>query len=345
VSDSLKNSETKVKIPKVYKKYSNSKILVLEFLDGVSVKSGSALLNELQIDTKKVQRQLFDCILEQIFFKGIFHADPHPGNVYILRDGTPALLDFGSVGRLGTLQQDAFKRLLIGFERKNSYVLLDGLLQLVEKKPNVDKEGLEQSISQLLIQSTYGSTNGSEEFIQGLFQIIAEFELAFYPMVAGAFRSLITLEGTMLQLNPEFNLMDEAKRFAKDHAASFMPVNNYSSLKEAATNELLAMLPAMRRIPRKLDDLSSKLENGELSVKVGFFSDETNASFITTFISQFLIAFIGTAFGGISVGLLHLANSATEPNDQFLSVVGYGGLFISAILLVRVAIHAVRKFK
>ena len=67
---------------------------------------------------RKVQRQLFDCILEQIFFKGIFHADPHPGNVYILRDGTPALLDFGSVGRLGTLQQDAFKRLLIGFERK-----------------------------------------------------------------------------------------------------------------------------------------------------------------------------------------------------------------------------------
>lgn len=64
--------------------------------------------------------------------------------------------------------------------------------------------------------------------------------------------------------------MEEAKRFAKDHAASFMPVNNYSSLKEAATNELLAMLPAMRRIPRKLDDLSSKLENGELSVKVGF---------------------------------------------------------------------------
>ncbi|MGR5914173.1 AarF/UbiB family protein [Bacillus pacificus] len=59
VSDSLKNSETTVKIPKVYQEYSNSKILVLEFLDGVSVKSGSALLNELQIDTKKVQRQLF----------------------------------------------------------------------------------------------------------------------------------------------------------------------------------------------------------------------------------------------------------------------------------------------
>ncbi|XKK19482.1 hypothetical protein HFP67_26330 [Bacillus sp. CB102A.1] len=89
-------------------------------------------------------------------------------------------------------------------------------------------------------------------------------------MVAGAFRSLITLEGTMLQLNPEFNLMDEAKRFAKDHAASFMSVNNYSSLKEAATNELLAMLPAMRRIPRKLDDLSSKLENGEYPLRLAF---------------------------------------------------------------------------
>ncbi|SDY76321.1 AarF/UbiB family protein [Bacillus sp. 166amftsu] len=345
VSASMENSQTKVKIPKVYQEYSNSKILVLEFLDGVSVKNGTALLNELHIDTKEVQRQLFDCILEQIFFKGIFHADPHPGNVYILQDGTPALLDFGSVGRLGTLQQDAFKRLLIGFERKNSYILLDGLLQLVETKPSIDKDSLEQAISQLLIQSTYSSSSSSEEFIQGLFQIIADFELAFYPMVAGAFRSLITLEGTMLQLNPQFNLMDEAKRFAKDHAVNFMPVSNYTDLKEAATNELMSILPAVRRIPRKLDDLSSKLENGELSLKVGFFSDPTNASFVTTFISQLLITLIGTAFGGISIGVLYLANDAKEPNDQFLSVVGYVGLFISAILLVRVAIHAVRKFK
>ena len=90
--------------------------------------------------------------------------------------------------------------------------MLDGLLQLVEKKPNVDKEGLEQSISQLLIQSTYSSTNGSEEFIQGLFQIIAEFELAFYPMVAGAFRSLITLEGTIFATKSriQFNGRSEA---------------------------------------------------------------------------------------------------------------------------------------
>ncbi|MFC5406274.1 AarF/UbiB family protein [Cohnella soli] len=87
-------------------------------MEGVSVKRGTAILDERGIDRQHVQQQLFDCMLEQIFMNGIFHADPHPGNVYILNDGTPALLDFGSVGRLGTLQRDALKRLLIGFEQR-----------------------------------------------------------------------------------------------------------------------------------------------------------------------------------------------------------------------------------
>lgn len=91
----------------------------------------------------------------RFFFKGIFHADPHPGNVYILNDGTPALLDFGSVGRIGTLQQDALKRPLIGFEHRNTYVVMESLLLLVESRPDVDKEGLEQAVSQLLVQTAY----------------------------------------------------------------------------------------------------------------------------------------------------------------------------------------------
>lgn len=78
--------------------------------------------------------------------------------------------------------------------------------------------------------------------------------------------------------------MDEVKCFVKDYVVSFMLVNNYFSLKEVVINELFVMLFVMWRIFRKLDDLSLKLENGELFVKVGFFFDEINVLFIIIFI-------------------------------------------------------------
>ncbi|RXZ77791.1 AarF/ABC1/UbiB kinase family protein [Paenibacillaceae bacterium] len=344
VSAAMANSRTKVKIPHVYSEYSTATVLVLEYMEGASVKNGEAILKENGIHGQELQRQIFDCVLEQIFFSGVFHADPHPGNVYILQDGTPALLDFGSVGRLGSLQQDALKRLLIGFEQRNAYIIMDALLQLIEPRQEIDKEGLENAISQLLVQTAYNTSGGSDVFVQGLFRTISEFELAFYPMVAGAFRSLVTLEGTMLQLNPDFNLMEEIKRFAQTYAKAFLPVSDYSDLKSAATSELLELLPFIRRLPRRIDNLSTMLEKGQVTFKVGFFSNKDNASFITKWIAQLLLMFAGMAFGGISIGLLYLgADPASDMS--LLSVFGYCGLVISTILLIRGAIYALRNLK
>jgi len=345
VTASLENSRSKVKIPYVYRELSNAKILVIEFMEGVSVKSGIATLDKQGIDRVEVQRRIFDCMLEQIFFKGIFHADPHPGNVYILHDGTPALLDFGSVGRLGTLQLDALKRLLVGFEQRNTYIIMDALLQLVEPQQEIDQEQLEQALSQLLVQTAYDATGSSDAFIQGLFRMIGEFGLSFYPNVAGAFRSLITLEGTMMLLNPLFSLMDEARRFATEHSREFMSIGD-TDLKTTATNELLEMLPVIRRLPRRIDHLGSMLEKGEVSFKVGFFSDKANTSFVTKWIAQALLAFVGTAFGGISIGLLSVSDHSTTSSEfNLVAAFGYTGLLISAVLLIRVAIHAVRNLK
>ncbi|RJX39899.1 AarF/ABC1/UbiB kinase family protein [Paenibacillus pinisoli] len=345
VTASLLQSPSKVKIPHVYREYSNAKVLVIEYMEGASVKSGTAILDERGIDRLEVQRRIFDCMLEQIFLKGIFHADPHPGNVYILNDGTPALLDFGSVGRLGTLQLDALKRLLIGFEKRSPYMIKDALLQLVETNQDIDQDDLEQALSQLLVQTAYDEAGGSDAFIQGLFRMIGEFGLSFYPNVAGAFRSLITLEGTMMQLNPSFSLMEEARRFAIEHAEQFLPINSSSDLKETAANELLELLPVIRRLPRRLDHLGSMLEKGEFSVKVGFFSDKANTSFVTKWISQALLAFVGTAFGGISIGLLSIGGRYSDDALNMVSMFGYTGILISAVLLIRVAIHAVRHLK
>ncbi|RXI96743.1 AarF/ABC1/UbiB kinase family protein [Anaerobacillus alkaliphilus] len=339
ISEAMKDMKTNVKVPVIYQEISTSKLLVIEYIEGVTVKNGVDILEKLNIDKREFQKEIFDTILQQIFTSGVFHADPHPGNVYILHDGRPALIDFGSVGRLGTIQQAGFKRLMVGLNKKNAYLFMDGLLDLIEPHSNINKYQLEQALSQFLINNTSDAQN-TEQIIHDLFGLMNEFELSFYPMVAGAFRSLITLQGTLEIIDDNFDIMIEAKRFAQEHMNI---INNNQTLREVAYNEALSIMPILTRIPRKIDDLTTKMENGNLTVRINFFGEKDNVKYVNYIVAQILTLLAGTAFGGISIGLLSVSNQKNHNILHFLDVFAYLGLTLSAIFLIRVMIQALRR--
>src|SRR6185437_5748889 len=99
VTAALGVSET-VHIPKVYERLSTRRVLVSEWLDGVSVRDAAPLMEELGLEPVALARELLDALARQIMHSGVFHADPHPGNVFLLRSKQLGLLDFGSVGRI-----------------------------------------------------------------------------------------------------------------------------------------------------------------------------------------------------------------------------------------------------
>src|SRR5262249_37886759 len=102
-----------IRIPAVHTDISSRRLLVLERLDGPSIRDAGPLLDELGADRKALARELLGYLLTQILITGIFHADPHPGNVLVLPSGQLGLIDFGSVGRLDITQQAALRRLLV----------------------------------------------------------------------------------------------------------------------------------------------------------------------------------------------------------------------------------------
>jgi ubiquinone biosynthesis protein len=83
---------------------------------------------------------------------GTFHADPHPGNVLVLRDGQLALIEFGSVGRLDPLQQGALRRLLMAVARRNPAELHDALLNLAQVRRTGGGDLLERTLAQFIAQ-------------------------------------------------------------------------------------------------------------------------------------------------------------------------------------------------
>lgn len=334
-----KSSGTKVYIPKAFEEYSNSNILVMEFLDGVSINHIEALEIEKEFNRDKVASDIFQEMLAQIFDKGVFHGDPHPGNIFMLKNGLPAFIDFGSVGRLSTIQRNGFKWLLIGINRKNAESMVTGLKDLLKNGEDLNTRKMEQLLSQFLIDYTF-EEDIMDEMGTELFSIMSQQGLQFYPSVAGAFRSIITLQGSLKAMSPSFNLSEMIDTYVK-RKMTLKSVKEI--LTESMEDDLLNILPKIKEFPRKIENIIQKVENGNLTFRMSLFSDEANVKYINSVLSLVFMGFSGLAFGLISLGALFLAQSESPNGYSFLNVFGYAGLGLSVIMLIRVTIQSMRR--
>ena len=107
-----------VYVPKTYEDYSNNNFLCMEFIEGFKVNDVEQL-EALGLDPKKIVQKGFDIYLKQLLDDGFFHADPHPGNIFILKDGRIAFIDFGSMGILAINEKEALENVVIDFGLKN----------------------------------------------------------------------------------------------------------------------------------------------------------------------------------------------------------------------------------
>ncbi|WP_107839364.1 ABC1 kinase family protein [Metasolibacillus meyeri] len=348
VANVLRGSEYKVHIPKIHTQYSNANILVMEYVEGKSVAQADALYEQFRIDRHLLAKNLFHSFLEQALVSGIFHADPHPGNIYIAsRSGMMTMLDFGAVGRLAEKQQDGLKQFLIGIALSDAAVVYEGIAELVENAAEVDEEEMEQAIGQVLLKITYAENVHTDELIYSIFSIVREFGLHFYPSVSTALRALVTLDGTLSTIDPKFAIFEEARAFSSHYIEASMkrPFKEPLATKNRLEEELALILPAIRKIPRRMNRMFKKMESGKVILHHDVFSDKHNAMFVMQLFSRFVLLFVGITFGIISVALLAISQFMHTAYAIYLNTVAYVGLFLCAILLVRLSIQAIRDMK
>jgi ubiquinone biosynthesis protein len=342
-------SSPDVRVPAVYGQWSTSRVLVMEYLDGVSVRHAEPVLAASGADRHGLARGLLTAILGQVMLEGTFHADPHPGNVLVLRDGQLALIDFGSVGRLDPLQQAALRRLLLAVARRNCAELHDSLLDLAQAaRPAVAGEDLlEPALAQFIAQHLGPGMMPDAAMFTTLFQLLLESGLVFPPVIAAVFRTMITLEGTLARLDRGFQIIEETQTIAASWLGEVLAP---ASLRDAATDELPGLLPVLRRLPRRLDRITTSLERGTLTTSVRLLANERDRQFVASMVGHAVLAFLGTGFGIISVmligvrgGPLFLPTAAGTGGTSLFHVFGYAGLFFGLVLILRVIIAITRE--
>lgn len=344
----LKQSKLGVKIPKVYEEYSNENILVMEYVKGVSIAELDKYDFSVYIDRHEVARKLIDSYLEQAMVSGIFHADPHPGNIAVNPEtGELILLDFGAVCRLSGQQLEGLKLFFIGIQQSDPAILYDAISLLIKNKDEIDRQELEQAIGQILLKISYVNKVPTDEIIYSIFTVIRESGLQFYSPVSLALRVIVTLDGTLNLIDPSINIFEEAKEFMNQFlkASIRKPIQEPVETMQKVQEELALLIPNLRKIPRRFDQFIRKIEDGKVILHHDIFSDKTNAKFVTQLFSKFVLLMVGITFGFISTALLAISQFIETAYAIYLNTAAYLGLFLCAILLVRLSIQAIRDMK
>jgi ubiquinone biosynthesis protein len=325
-----------VRVPAPHAPLCTQRVLVMQRLEGTPLGAADAAVAEQALDREALACALLEFMLAQIMVHGVFHADPHPGNVMVLTDGRLGLLDFGSVGRLDASLRGSLQRLLLALDRGDPLGASDALLEVTLRPDEIDQERLERALGQFMARYLGPGTTPAVRMFTDLFCIVSEYGLAVPPEVAAVFRALATLEGTLGRLAPGFNLVTQARAFAGRYASGELEV---AVAPQTVADELATLLPMLRRLPRRVERIASAAEHGRLSVHVRLLADERDRRHVTGMLHQVLLTILAATAGVMAVLLLGTGGGPSVTAAVSLyQLLGYNLLVVCAILALRVLV-------
>lgn len=294
----------RVRIPRVHGETTTSRVLTLERMSGVRIDDLEGL-DAAGIDRVALARLGADIVLTMVFDNRFFHADPHPGNMFVQPDGALALIDFGMVGELTEQTTDGLAGIVLAFTRDDPDTLTTALIELSRTADVVDRAGLRQAIT--AFTARYRGRSLSEIslaiMLQQLLGILQQHQLHLPQETALLFKVLMMAEGTAARLDPDFQMLDALQPYAEQltRAQLSLPALARRWARAGAdTGALLTELPAtLSRLRHLLEDggFEVHLRATELEPLVGR-AERVGNRVVAGMIAAALISGIGTLVGG-----------------------------------------------
>lgn len=265
----FQNSEFLV-VPSVYRELSNRKILTMERIQGFRITDMESM-NKYGIDAKALLRKGLDHHMESLMVHGLFHADPHPGNMLVLHDGRLALLDFGSVGWLSPKSRSSLVNLFLSLVSQDYDSLVEEYLEL---SPRSGKSHSTQTRDQLarevsLIMAPYHGVSLHEipaaEIMLEVSSLAFKYQIQLPQDLIAVFKSNMILEGIGRMVDPEFDLLESAARFSKKVIQQKIKPQG---LLKAALRSSRDIQRFVQKGPRLGLEIMRQIEAGQLEVKL-----------------------------------------------------------------------------
>jgi len=325
----------RVRIPTVYRHLCTRRILVQERFEGWTL-ADAGHLDAMGADREALADQLLRSTIDQVIGLGFFHADPHPGNVFALADGSLGLIDFGATGRLDTIQQAAVIDIFFAMAQRDVRLLRDGVERVTSTVEGTAADDLERSLARLLADYVRPGTTVDAGVMQKLVTVLADAGLRLPLDVVLLSRAIVTLDGTLRVLCPGRSLMAAFVELLQSPADSLIDRD------EMIRREFLAALPRLRKLPEQVDRILTLTGRGELRVR--HLVDEDGRRILRTLVNRVLLGGIGAALLVVSSVLLVAPDSGPPVADRtgLFEIFGYGGLLAGTVLVLRVVAAVAR---
>src|SRR5579862_8580233 len=317
-----------VRVPKVYWPYSGSRVLTLEWIDGVQVADLDLAAMTIE-ERRDIAYRITETWMTMIFRHGFFHADPHPANILVLAPDRIGIVDFGLAGKLTDDDMSRLTRLFIDAAAENVEALPKRLADLGVRYPKEREEQLTAELREIYYRY-YGSSLSSIDpivVIREAFSLIYRMNLRLPTRFVLLDKSIATLGSVGIELYPDFNVFEVALPYARA-----LMVDRFSPARMAqrARREGWKLTQIAAELPYQIHDTLEQVRDGQM--EVGFVHkglDDLLAKLDTLF-NRLVIALVVT--GGLIGSSLIGIFAKSGPHIRGLHVVSILGFSLSAVL-------------
>jgi predicted unusual protein kinase regulating ubiquinone biosynthesis (AarF/ABC1/UbiB family) len=253
-------------VPRPVPDYSSSRVLTMEYIAGRKITKASPL-TPLEVDGEELLEELFQAYLQQILVDGFFHADPHPGNVFLTDDNRIALLDLGMVARISPRMRDALLKMVLAIADGRGEDTADLALGTAEQRADVNAAEFRRRVVSMVSEYS-GQGLGHRPIGQVFLDIVraaVDSGVRLPPETAMIGKTLYNLEATARTLSPEFNPSESirtnsAKLMRKRMLKSLSPENLFGGV--------LELREFVDRLPNRLNRIFDAAADNQLGLKV-----------------------------------------------------------------------------
>lgn len=322
----LNKDDENILCPKVNRQLTTQRILVMECMDGIPLDDGEGL-QAACVDMERIGRRLGINYVKQMIDDGFFHADPHPGNIWV-KDGRIIWLDLGMMGRLSARDRNSFRRAIMALVTNDVYGMKEAVLALGMPRGKVDHIQLYDDVAALMAQ--YGDLDFEHlkagEVARKILMVLKSNNIAIPHGFSMFARGVMIMEGVMTRCCPQVNF---SEIFAKGLRVSMEKDFSWLAELNKFKRDSYMLMKKSMQLPEQISDILKMTLSGQTKVNLDLTGSQEPLQKLDSMINKMIMAIISAA---LLLGSSTICTTQMEPKIMEIPLLGVLGYLAAMVL-------------
>ncbi|MBQ2410626.1 MAG: AarF/ABC1/UbiB kinase family protein [Selenomonadaceae bacterium] len=322
----LNKDDENILCPKVNRQLTTQRILVMECMDGIPLDDGEGL-QAACVDMERIGRRLGINYVKQMIDDGFFHADPHPGNIWV-KDGRIIWLDLGMMGRLSVRDRNSFRHAIMALVTNDVYGMKEAVLALGIPRGKVDHIQLYDDVSALMAQ--YGDLDFEHlkagEVARKILMVLKSNNIAIPHGFSMFARGVMIMEGVMTRCCPQVNF---SEIFAKGLRVSMEKDFSWLAELNKFKRDSYMLMKKSMQLPEQISDILKMTLSGQTKVNLDLTGSQEPLQKLDSMINKMIMAIISAA---LLLGSSTICTTQMEPKIMEIPLLGVLGYLAAMVL-------------